>query len=153
MNKAFENLIENCNLNNYIYHITKTKTGEDCVIVVRKACGSMFAYTQEYGELKEVGEARFSFNKSNGILRLNFLMISPDMRRFGIGKKMVESLIDYATTINCKKIMLCSSTSAVGFYNKLGFELTSSPDDFRSIVFQKKLTNLNNELQNNLTDI
>ena len=48
----------------------------------------------------------------------------PDYRRMGLGKKIIETAIDYAKNQNCYKVMLLSNTKrkdAHKFYETIGF--------------------------------
>ena len=56
---------------------------------------------------------------------LENMVVSPDCRRQGIGKKMILQAMELARQKQCYKIMLASNKSRVQaheFYRKLGFE-------------------------------
>ena len=50
------------------------------------------------------------------------LIILPEYRKKGIGKKLVEKLIEYCHSRNIKWIALISEPNQDGFYTKLGFK-------------------------------
>lgn len=149
MEKVFEKLINNCIENNYNYYITSLENNNQIVVVFRKIFGTLFAYQIEDGELAEIGEGRFRFYCNGKFLNLDLIRVRQDLRRQGIGKKMISCLLNFAKTVGCKKVSLISATGSVGFYQKLGFDLVSPPDDFRTIVFEKQLNfkriDLNND--------
>ena len=49
--------------------------------------------------------------------------VNPDQRGNGIGKKLIENLIDKSIKAGCDKICLSSSKENVPFYEKTGFHV------------------------------
>lgn len=139
MDKVFEKLINNCIENDYMYYVTSLENDNQIVVVFRKEFGTLFAYQIEDGELTEIGEGRFRFYCNKKFLNLDLIRVRQDLRHHGIGKKIISCLLKFAKTVGCKKVSLISALSSVGFYQKLGFDLVSPPDDFRTIVFEKQL--------------
>lgn len=56
------------------------------------------------------------------------IAIHENERGSGIGKMVVEKLLDYAKTNNCFKVTLVCSDENIGFYMKIGFK-----EDYKSM--------------------
>jgi ribosomal protein S18 acetylase RimI-like enzyme len=57
---------------------------------------------------------------------LNYLAVSPDYQRQGIGRRMVEEAIMRLQALGCRKVNLqirTSNTEVITFYERLGFTL------------------------------
>jgi ribosomal protein S18 acetylase RimI-like enzyme len=57
---------------------------------------------------------------------LNYLAVSPDHRRQGFGRQMVEAAITQLKALGCPKINLQvrrANTNVIGFYQRLGFKV------------------------------
>jgi predicted GNAT family N-acyltransferase len=66
---------------------------------------------------RPVGTARI--NRKGRIGRMAVLK---DYRRQGIGRKMIQALMDYGRKNSITNFHVSSQVSAVGFYRKMGFE-------------------------------
>ena len=49
--------------------------------------------------------------------------VDSKLRGNGIGKKLIENLVDYSRKAKCDKISLSSSEENVPFYEKIGFQV------------------------------
>jgi len=65
------------------------------------ACGSLEHFTEELAEIRS-------------------LMVASDIKRGGLGRKIVETLIEIAEQRNVKRLM--ALTYVPGFFHKLGFK-------------------------------
>jgi predicted GNAT family N-acyltransferase len=54
--------------------------------------------------------------------RIGRMAVLKDYRRQGIGRKMIQMLIDYGRKNSIKDFHVSSQVTAVGFYEKMGFE-------------------------------
>ena len=53
---------------------------------------------------------------------LSYIYIVPQIRGYGLGKKMIEHLSDESKKIGCYKTILDCSDENVGFYEKCGYK-------------------------------
>lgn len=150
MNERFKELINKCIENKFVYYTTTLENDNQMVVVFEKEDDSLSAFQIENEELAKIGEGRFRFYGNNKILGLDMIRVREDLRRQGIGKKMINCLLSFAKTAGCKKISLISATGSVGFYKKIGFDLVSPPDDHRTIVFEKQINKNKIEIQNEI---
>ncbi|MDR2505686.1 MAG: GNAT family N-acetyltransferase [Oscillospiraceae bacterium] len=58
------------------------------------------------------------------------LYVLPENHRQGIGKQLIERLIQDAQYESAKELHVPSSRNAVGFYQKMGFVIDSAQPDF-----------------------
>jgi len=69
------------------------------------------------------------------------MFVNPLLQKKGIGKKMLNFLIDFAKSKNYKKVFLKSSLEAEKFYGKQRFKKTGENNDFnfRTIEMEKEI--------------
>lgn len=83
--------------------------------------------------------AVFIVRKSKTIAKLRMLLIEPDARGLGLGKRLVNECISFARAAGYRKITLWTHDilrSARGIYQAAGFELISTEPNH---AFGKKL--------------
>jgi glucosamine-phosphate N-acetyltransferase len=51
------------------------------------------------------------------------IIVDPNYRGLGLGKKIINYLVEKAKDANCYKVILNSKESNVNFYKKIGFEI------------------------------
>ncbi len=59
------------------------------------------------------------------ILEIEELYVNPDFRRHGLGRKLMEHVLEYAKSLSCQYMFLASDkkrTEAHEFYKALGFD-------------------------------
>lgn len=65
-------------------------------------------------------------------IKIGRLAVSNNIQTSGLGKMIVNSIIDYAITVNqkcgCKLITVDAYSKSTGFYTKLGFQFLSAED-------------------------
>jgi predicted GNAT family N-acyltransferase len=64
-------------------------------------------------------------NIGNGVVRMRQLAVADEMRRRGIGKKLVQHAEEFLRAKGYNEIMVHSRMTATEFYNSLGFSVTS----------------------------
>jgi GNAT superfamily N-acetyltransferase len=79
-----------------------------------------------------------------GYARLEYLWVAADRRREGVGRQLVEAVIDEARARGCSTIIVAThSFQAPGFYEALGFveagRTTDTPLGYDEIVYQMRL--------------
>lgn len=72
---------------------------------------------------------------SDNTIFIDRLTVELKHRRFGIGKKLIESVVQFGQDNDVSKVMLVSTSKAKGFYKKLGFVCT----DKGYSIFEKDL--------------
>jgi ribosomal protein S18 acetylase RimI-like enzyme len=77
-----------------------------------------------WDENSTIGFARAT---SDGVYRATIwdVIIDPDYQRLGLGRKLVETVLDYPCMKRVERIYL-STTHQQNFYERLGFEFNSS---------------------------
>ena len=70
-----------------------------------------------------IGAGRF--RDLEGIGKIERICVLSNYRKYGIGKKLMESIIQYAKEHGYEKVKLNSQTHAIPFYEKLGFSVIS----------------------------
>ncbi|MGE5495808.1 MAG: GNAT family N-acetyltransferase [Burkholderiales bacterium] len=61
----------------------------------------------------------------NGVVRMRQLAVADEMRRRGIGKRLVQHAEEFLRANGYNEIMVHSRMTATGFYKSLGFSVTS----------------------------
>lgn len=72
-----------------------------------------------------VGTVALMPTKENGILELTKMAVSPEMRGYKIGQKLLQHCIDFAKAKQLKALLLYSNTkleNAIYLYRKFGFK-------------------------------
>lgn len=72
----------------------------------------------ENDELLGVGVLKFIYSHE---IKINYMAVKEEARGKGVGRKILNAIIDYGKTHGYKKITLESRVSAQGFYEKAGF--------------------------------
>ena len=68
--------------------------------------------------------------KTEDLIHIQGLALSPESRGKGIGTQLIEKLIDHATKLDCTTITLSTMDfQARGFYEKMGFEVFGELSD------------------------
>ena len=80
------------------------------------------AHALAYEGTECVGTGRL-VNLGGGEFQIGRMAVLTGFRSQGIGKQILEKLIDLAKSQGAKMIMLHSQTSAIPFYEKLGFQV------------------------------
>ncbi|MBS4177375.1 GNAT family N-acetyltransferase [Lederbergia citrea] len=79
-----------------------------------------------YDEDQPIGAGRFRFIDGNG--KVERICILPAFRGTGAGKRMMNAIEDYAHASEINVLKLNAQTSAIPFYEKLGYHIVS--DEF-----------------------
>ncbi len=58
----------------------------------------------------------------NDTAKLGRIAVRKEYRKSGVGRALCEALIDVATEMGAKTLLLDAQTQALGFYQKLGFK-------------------------------
>ena len=58
----------------------------------------------------------------NGVAQIGRMAVLPSVRGAGLGQALVQALLQAARSRGCTRVVLQASTSAVAFYQRLGFE-------------------------------
>jgi|APGre2960657505_1045072.scaffolds.fasta_scaffold163849_1 N-acetylglutamate synthase-like GNAT family acetyltransferase len=66
-------------------------------------------------------EPKFRYNEICG--HVEDVCVLPEKQGFGVGKKIMKYLINYAKHKKCYKLILSSRNDNIAFYSKLGFHL------------------------------
>jgi predicted GNAT family N-acyltransferase len=69
-----------------------------------------------------IAVARLQFN-SDTEAQIRYMAVTRDYERQGIGRELIKALENHASVSACKKIVLDAREPAVGFYQKLGYEV------------------------------
>ena len=102
--------------------------GENCVYVASEN-GQVVGWIHGFYSMRV---------ESDFFVEIGGLVVSENFRKKGIGKKLVDELIEWARLKNCEKIRVrCNviRTESHRFYEKIGFELNKEQK-----VFNKRLT-------------
>ena len=84
-----------------------------------------------------------------GSIHTDQLWVHPDHRKSGLGKQLMQQVIEYGIQERCIKATLCTMNfqNALGFYQKLGyvidFEESGYTNDSKCIFLSRKLENKN----------
>jgi len=73
-------------------------------------------------ENETVGVARLQFN-SESEAQVRYMAVSSSHERRGIGRDLMTTMETHARTYGCKLIVLDAREPAVGFYQKLGYNI------------------------------
>ena len=89
-----------------------------------------------------IGVARLQFN-SESEAQIRYMAVSPAFERNGIGHSMICYMEDLAMRTGHHNMILNARESAVGFYKKLGYEVTGKSyllfDEIQHYKMQKHL--------------
>ena len=89
-----------------------------------------------------VGVARLEF-PDNGFAQLRYMAVDDVYQGYGIGRKIVDHMEQYSKENNVHELFLNARENAVGFYEKLGYQVTGkSYLLFDSIQHYKMLKSL-----------
>lgn len=69
-----------------------------------------------------IAVARLQFN-SETEAQIRYMAVSESYQRQGIGRRLIETMEKHATASACKKIVLDAREPAVGFYQRLGYNI------------------------------
>lgn len=67
-----------------------------------------------------VGTSRIRLISPNQA-KMERLAVLPESRKYGIGRKIVETVLDFLAEKKTKTLQIHAQTAVVGFYQKLGF--------------------------------
>lgn len=70
-----------------------------------------------------IGVARLQCN-SDKEAQIRYMAVAAEYERKGIGRRIIKALETHARNACCKKIILHAREPAVGFYQKLGYQVT-----------------------------
>ena len=70
-----------------------------------------------------IGVARLQFNSGNEV-QIRYMAVSPEHQRQGVGRSMIGYMENHAMRTGHNDIVLDAREPAVGFYEKLGYEVT-----------------------------
>ena len=89
-----------------------------------------FLAYQNFGHHQVVGFSSVSFTNDVAIFKLNKLYVLPTAQHKGIGKMLVNTVIEYCTANNATEIQLQvnRNNEAQLFYKKLGFSILYEAD-------------------------
>ena len=73
-----------------------------------------------YDGQRLVASLRGTFEEDS--FHIGRVAVPEDLRKKGYGKILINNLVSYLENTDCRKIILSAIDSAVGFYEKLGFE-------------------------------
>jgi len=69
-----------------------------------------------------IGVARLQFN-SDSEAQIRYMAVAREHERKGIGGELVNAMELHALSSSCKKIVLHARKPAIGFYQKLGYQV------------------------------
>lgn len=69
---------------------------------------------------RAIGTARVRLVDSQ-TAKLERLAVLPDFRKYGVGRKIVETILEFLANKNISDLRIHAQISVVGFYQKLGF--------------------------------
>ncbi len=69
-----------------------------------------------------IAVARLQFN-SKAEAQIRYMAVARAYEKHGIGRALIKTMEQHASHSNCQKIVLDARQPAVGFYQKLGYEL------------------------------
>lgn len=69
-----------------------------------------------------IGVCRF-YELEKDVYKIGRIAVLKEYRKYGYGRKIVNSAIDYIKELKAKKIYIYAQLHAVGFYEKLGFKV------------------------------
>lgn len=75
----------------------------------------------------------------NEVVVINLLCVRPSKARRGIGKSMVQFIIEKAKNMNCKTVRLDTGVQnmpAIALYTNIGFELAGNNNDYLFYEFK-----------------
>lgn len=67
-----------------------------------------------------VGTSRIRFIAQQRA-KMERLAVLPELRKYGVGRKIVESVLEFLANKNITSLQIHAQTAVVGFYQKLGF--------------------------------
>ena len=92
---------------------------------------------------KVIGVARLQFNSATEA-QIRYMAVAESYERNNIGRRLVNEMEQQAVNSSCKKIVLDARESAVGFYQKLGYEVTEKSyllfDEIQHFRMEKEIT-------------
>lgn len=68
-----------------------------------------------------VGAGRIIFDSADFPCKIGRVAVLKDYRKYGVGRRLMTAMIDYAKSRGIGEIVLDSQLSAIGFYAKCGF--------------------------------
>ena len=69
-----------------------------------------------------IAVARLQFN-SETEAQIRYMAVSESYQRQGIGRRLIETMEKHASASDCKKVVLDAREPAVGFYQRLGYNI------------------------------
>ena len=89
-----------------------------------------------------IGVARLQFN-SESDAQVRYMAVTPENERKGIGRSMISYMEDHAMRTGYLNMVLDAREPAVGFYEKLGYEITGKSyllfDEIQHYKMQKHI--------------
>ncbi|MCU0550797.1 MAG: GNAT family N-acetyltransferase [Leptolyngbya sp. Prado105] len=67
-----------------------------------------------------VGTSRIRF-LNDYVVKMERLAVLPELRNYGVGRKIVETVLEFLTDKNITQVKIHAQTAVVGFYQNLGF--------------------------------
>lgn len=106
-----------------LYDIDYQRAGS--VFLERETCNNTFTYVNELkGKIVCTGtlilDTKYGHNGQKSGL-IEDVCTLESWQGKGLGREMVQFLINAAKTFGCYKVILCSETKNINFYSKLGF--------------------------------
>ncbi len=90
--------------------------------------GYEVAVAKSLGDVVCVAGVRAMLTLSRGrYLHVDDLIVEPSKQRFGVGRQMIEFLQGEATKRDMAALVLEARPTAIGFYERIGFEHAKSP--------------------------
>lgn len=81
-----------------------------------------------YDGERAIGTARVRFLNSH-TAKLERVAVLPDLRKHGVGRKIVETVLEFLANKNISDLRIHAQISVVAFYQKLGFVTEGEPFD------------------------
>ena len=109
---------------------------------IETSCFHVIAIDTEDTENAIIGVARLQFN-SESESQIRYMAVSPAFERRGIGRSIISYIEEHAMRTGRHNMVLDAREPAVGFYEKLGYEVTGKSyllfDEIQHYKMQKHL--------------
>jgi len=71
-----------------------------------------------------------SGQQGDGWMRSRGLWVSPSCRRLGVGRRLIDEVIEHARAANLRRVWTMARSTSLGFYTEMGFRITRQIDGY-----------------------